>query len=189
VLDWAAVEVCPAQVRQRRGEDEQTMVWEREHEALVQAQMAQAMLVTPPCAVCGTSSGRVELVASRTPARRVAAVPPHCAGQHRAATLAGTVVPAVQRHRFLQRLRRPHGRQPSRPDRPGVPPSPALRPGPHGRVLRRRRILPILRHTLLLPPLASIRQRLRPLPPRPRQEPGPPTGHELSDSPSKKPTR
>jgi len=30
------------------------LAWEREHEALVHAQMAQAMVVTPPCAVCGT---------------------------------------------------------------------------------------------------------------------------------------
>ncbi len=42
----------------------------------------------------------------------------------------------------LQRLRRPHRRQPRRADRPGVPASPRLRPGPHGRVLRRCRILP-----------------------------------------------
>ena len=69
VLDWEAVEVCLDQVRQRRGEDEQTLAWEREREALVQAQMAQPMVVTPPCAVCGTPSARVELVApGRLPA-------------------------------------------------------------------------------------------------------------------------
>ncbi len=48
VLDWEAVEVCLDQVRQRWGEDEQALAWEREREALVQAQMAQAMVVTPP---------------------------------------------------------------------------------------------------------------------------------------------
>ena len=58
-----------------------------------------------------------------------------------AATPAGTVVSAVQRRRWLQRLRRPHRRQPGRADRPGIPASPALRPGPHRRVLRRCRIL------------------------------------------------
>src|ERR1017187_3964281 len=63
VLDWEAVEVCLDQVRQLSGEDEQALAWEREREALVQAQMAQAMVVTPPCAVCGTPSARVELVA------------------------------------------------------------------------------------------------------------------------------
>ena len=63
VLDWEAVEVCLDQVRQHRGEDEQALAWEREREALVQAQMAQAMVVTPPCAVCQTPSARVELVA------------------------------------------------------------------------------------------------------------------------------
>jgi hypothetical protein len=69
VLDWEAVEVCLDQVRQRWGEDEQALAREREREALVQAQMAQAMVVTPPCAVCGTPSARVELVApGRLPA-------------------------------------------------------------------------------------------------------------------------
>lgn len=43
-----------------------------------------------------------------------------------------------------------------RPDRPGIPASPALRPGPRRRVLRRCRILPGLRRFLLLPSLARI---------------------------------
>ena len=69
VLDWEAVEVCLDHVRQRRGEDRQALAWEREREALAQAQMAQAMVVTPPCAVCGTPSARIELVApGRLPA-------------------------------------------------------------------------------------------------------------------------
>ncbi len=63
VLDWEAVEVCLDQVRQRSGEDEQALAWEREREALVQAYMTQPMVVTPPCAVCGTPSARVELIA------------------------------------------------------------------------------------------------------------------------------
>jgi len=63
VLDWEAVEICLDQVRQRWGEDEQALAWEREREALVRAQMARAMVVTPPCTVCGTPSARVELVA------------------------------------------------------------------------------------------------------------------------------
>jgi hypothetical protein len=46
VLDWEAVEVCLDQVRQRRGEDEQALAWEREREHLVQAHMAQPMVVT-----------------------------------------------------------------------------------------------------------------------------------------------
>ena len=69
MLDWEAVEVCLDQVRQRRGEDEQALAWERERETLVQAQMAQPIVVTPPCAACGTPSARVELVApERLPA-------------------------------------------------------------------------------------------------------------------------
>jgi hypothetical protein len=63
VLDWEAVEICLDKVRQRWGEDEQALAWERQREALVRAQMARAMVVTPPCTVCGTPSARVELVA------------------------------------------------------------------------------------------------------------------------------
>ena len=63
VLDWEAVEICLDQVRQRTGEDQQALAWEREHEALVHAQMAQPILVTLPCAACGTPSARIELVA------------------------------------------------------------------------------------------------------------------------------
>ena len=63
VLDWEAVEVCLDRVRQTRGEDPQALAWEREHEAQVQAQMAKPIVVTPPCAACGTPSARIELVA------------------------------------------------------------------------------------------------------------------------------
>ena len=63
VLDWEAVEVCLDQVCQRRGEDPQALAWERDCEAKVQADLARPMVVTPPCAVCGTPSARVELVA------------------------------------------------------------------------------------------------------------------------------
>jgi hypothetical protein len=48
MLDWEAVEACLGQIRQRWGEDEQALAWEREREALVQAQMAHPMVVTPP---------------------------------------------------------------------------------------------------------------------------------------------
>ena len=63
VLDWEAVEICLDRVRERRGEDLQALAWESEREALVRAQMAKAMVVTPPCAACGTPSARIELVA------------------------------------------------------------------------------------------------------------------------------
>jgi hypothetical protein len=63
VLDWEAVEVCLDYVRQRRGEDPQALARDREGEAKMLAQMAASMVVTPPCAVCGTSSSRVEVVA------------------------------------------------------------------------------------------------------------------------------
>jgi hypothetical protein len=63
VLDWEAVEVRLDQVRQRRGEDPQALAWEREREAKVQAHMAQPIVVSPPCAVCGTASARIEVVA------------------------------------------------------------------------------------------------------------------------------
>lgn len=68
-LNWEAVEVCLDQVRQIRGEDPWARVWEREREALVQAQMAKPTVVTPPCAACGTPAARIELVApGRVPA-------------------------------------------------------------------------------------------------------------------------
>jgi hypothetical protein len=63
VLDWEAVEVCLDQVRQREGEDRQALAWEAEREAKFRAQMARPMVITPPCAVCGTPAARVELVA------------------------------------------------------------------------------------------------------------------------------
>jgi len=63
VLDWETVEVCRDRVRQIRGEDPQALAWERDHEAKVQASMAKPMMMTPPCAACGTPSARIELVA------------------------------------------------------------------------------------------------------------------------------
>ena len=99
VLDWEAVEVCLDQVRQRRGEDEQALAWEREREALVQAQMAQAD--GGHSAVRGMrdpiSPRRAR--GPRPPARRVGAVALHRAGQHPAATRARTVVSPGQGHR------------------------------------------------------------------------------------------
>jgi hypothetical protein len=63
VLDWEAVEVCLDHVRQIRGEDPQALAWEQEREAQTQAHMAEPIVVTPPCAACGTPSARIELVA------------------------------------------------------------------------------------------------------------------------------
>ena len=63
VLDWEAVEVCRDQVRRTDGEDLRALAWDRESEARVRAWMAEAMVVTVPCAICGTPSARVELVA------------------------------------------------------------------------------------------------------------------------------
>ena len=63
VLDWEAVEYALDGVRQRRGEDPGALAAERDHEARAWAHMAEPMVVTPGCAVCGTPSARVELVA------------------------------------------------------------------------------------------------------------------------------
>jgi hypothetical protein len=63
VLDWEAVEVCLDQVRQRNGGDPQALAWEREREAKIQAHLAQPVMVSPSCAICGTPAARVELVA------------------------------------------------------------------------------------------------------------------------------
>jgi hypothetical protein len=63
VLDWEAVEVALDHVREIRGEDSKALAWEQEREAQMQAQMATALVVTPPCAECGNPSSRIELVA------------------------------------------------------------------------------------------------------------------------------
>jgi hypothetical protein len=173
VLDWEAVEVCLDQVRQRRGEDPQALAWEREREAKVWARMARPMVVSPPCAACGSPSVRVELVApGQFPAeweRWPSTVQDSMLRQRQP----GQWYLLFKGHCHVQRLRRPYRCLPRRADRPGVPASAVLRPGPHGRVLRRRRILPGLRRSLLLPALARVRHGMRLLPPRAWQEPGP----------------
>jgi hypothetical protein len=63
ILDWEAVECALDQVRQSRGEDQQALAAEREHEAKIQARMATPMVITPPCAACGAPSAHIELVA------------------------------------------------------------------------------------------------------------------------------
>ena len=63
VLDWEAVEICLDQIRRITGEDPQALAWEREREAQVHAQMATAMVLTPPCTVCQAPAARIELVA------------------------------------------------------------------------------------------------------------------------------
>ena len=106
-------------------------------------------------------------------ARRMGPAAQHRTRQLPAATPAGTVVPPAPGHRHRHQLRRPHRRQPRRAHRLGAPASPALRPGPHRQVPRRRRILPRLRSPLLPPALALIRHRIRLLPLRTWQRPGP----------------
>ena len=61
VLDWEAVEVCLDEVRQRQGEDPLAQVWDRDNETKIWAQLASPVDVTPPCAVCGTPTTRIEL--------------------------------------------------------------------------------------------------------------------------------
>jgi hypothetical protein len=41
----------------------QALAWEHEREAQMRAHMAEPIVVTPPCAACGTPSARIELVA------------------------------------------------------------------------------------------------------------------------------
>src|SRR5690349_14658519 len=70
VLDWEAVEVCLDLVRQDYGEDPRALAWDREHEARMQARMATPMVVTPPCAACGTPAAHIEVLApGQLPAR------------------------------------------------------------------------------------------------------------------------
>ena len=62
-MAWAWPRRALDGVRQRRGEDPKALAAERDHEAKTWAHMATPMVVTPPCAACGTPSARVELVA------------------------------------------------------------------------------------------------------------------------------
>lgn len=63
ILDWEAVEYALDGVRQRSGEDPKALAEERDHEASVWAHMAEPIVATPPCAVCGDPAARIELVA------------------------------------------------------------------------------------------------------------------------------
>jgi hypothetical protein len=116
-----------------------------------------------PRAVCKTPSARLELVAPVGFPAEWEQWP----GTVRDTLLAAhprAVVSADHRGCDLQRLRRPHKGQPGRPYRPDVPASAALRPGPHGRVLRR---CGVLRCAVLLPALARVEDWIRLLPPPP----------------------
>lgn len=69
-LDWEAVEVCLDQVRQRRARTRRPSPGNGNARAKVWAHTAKRIVVSPPCATCGTPSARVELVApSPGPAR------------------------------------------------------------------------------------------------------------------------
>jgi hypothetical protein len=145
VLDWEAVEVCLDSVRQRRGGDPHALAWEREHEAKVWAHMAQPMVMTPLCAACGTPSTRIELVApgkfsaewEQWPATvRAIIVRQRRPGQWyllfkgvAADNGYGESIDASQAGRIAQAFRAPL----------------CFAQVPHGRVLRRRGILPALR--------------------------------------------
>jgi hypothetical protein len=63
LLDREAVEVCQDLVRQRKDADQRALTAEREQQARAWAPMAKPVMVTPPCAACGTPSARIELVA------------------------------------------------------------------------------------------------------------------------------
>lgn len=172
VLDWEAVEVCLDSVRLRRGEDPRALAWEREREAKVWAHMAKPMVVTPPCAACGTPSSRIELVAPASFPPSGSSGPPPCGpASHGAASqdsgiCCSAASPPITATATLSTPARPGG-SPRRASLPCASPR-STRPGstttPDLRGLRR---------VLLLPPLARLRVRVRPLPPRPRQEPGP----------------
>jgi hypothetical protein len=137
VLDWEAVEVCLDKVREDKGEDARAVIWEREREAYIRSQLTPAMVVALPCALCRTASARIELLApGHFPAGweqwpdtvRDAIVRRRGPGR--------PVVSGIQGRRRQERLRRPHRHQRGRADHPGIPVSPVLRPGAHGRVLR-----------------------------------------------------
>ena len=134
ILDREAVEYALDGVRQRSGEDPKALAEERDHEASVWAHMAEAIVVTPPCAACGAAAARIELVAP---------------GQLPAGwdQWPGTVQASIVRRRepgqwYLRSKASPPATGTATPSTPaglGESPrrsaSPLLRPGPHGRVL------------------------------------------------------
>jgi len=102
VLDWEAAEVCLDQVRQDTGEDPRALAWDREHEARIQARMATPMVVTPPCAACGTPATHIELLAPAScPPDGTSGLAPHRAascghpGQDSGTSCARTPPPAT----------------------------------------------------------------------------------------------
>jgi hypothetical protein len=66
ILDYEAVQACQDLVRQRKDADQRALAQEREHQARAWAPMAKPVMVSPPCAACGTPSARIELVAPGT---------------------------------------------------------------------------------------------------------------------------
>jgi hypothetical protein len=73
ILDRDAAGRCQDLARQLSGQAARVRAWARAREharAQLMPEMAQAMVVTPPCAECGTPATRIELVApSQLPAR------------------------------------------------------------------------------------------------------------------------
>ena len=64
VLDWEAVEYALDELcRRRKGEDPKALAEEHAHETTVWAHLAKPIVVTSLCAVCGSLSARVEIVA------------------------------------------------------------------------------------------------------------------------------
>jgi hypothetical protein len=47
------------------------VIWEYEREAYIRAQLIPAIVVTPPCAVCGTPAACIELLAPGALPRRM----------------------------------------------------------------------------------------------------------------------
>gem|GEM_PF-4295528 len=182
VLDWEAVEVCIDWHARKRGEDPRALAWDREHQAKILAQTAEAMVAAPPCAECGNPSTRTELVAPGQLPAEWDQWPSQRQDLFRQYREPGTMATHPQRRRDRKRVpRRPDRRRSGRPNHPGVPASPVLRPGPHRRVLRRRRILRGLRRALLLPALARVRVRVRPLPPAATAKDSTRTGRRIGD--------
>jgi hypothetical protein len=63
LVDQEAVQTCLDRVRQHAGETPQVPAREPEHSAVDWGSMAEPVLITPPCAVCGTPAARIELIA------------------------------------------------------------------------------------------------------------------------------
>ena len=129
ILDRDAVGRCQDLARQLSGEAARVRarIRARDHaRAQLLPEMAEAIVVSPPCAACGAPATRIELVAPGQLPAQWEQWPRTVRDSFLAAPRARPVVPDSRRRGRRQRLRESGRRRGRRADRPGVAASAAL---------------------------------------------------------------